>query len=193
MSAQTPMPNSQSLSCSKTLLPSAAKSTAGRPHVVWQLCQSLLVVTLAAVCYLLISHFLIESVRVVGVSMVPTLHDSDRYLLNRWIFHVRGPHTREVVVLRDPLDNGFSVKRIIAVSGDSVCFKEGEVYVNDRRLEEPYLAPGTMSFGWTEPNQAWVKCGPDEYFVLGDNRSNSIDSRAYGPVPRRNILGLIVH
>ena len=81
--------------------------------------QLLLVALLAVASYLAISHFFLQSVRVVGRSMVPTLYDSQHYLLNRWIFHVRPPQQGDIVVLRDPSDNGFSVKRVIATWDDA--------------------------------------------------------------------------
>ena len=80
--------------------------------------QCLVVAVLAAASYFVISHFLLQSVKVVGRSMVPTLCDSQHYLLNRWVYYVRAPQRSDVVVLRDPSDNGFSVKRIIATPGD---------------------------------------------------------------------------
>ena len=146
---------------------------------------------LGILSYFLISQFLVRSVRVSGVSMVPTLHDSERYLLNRWIFHFRCPRRADIVVLQDPADHGFSVKRVIAVGGDSVSFKRGEVYVNGEKIAETYLAPRTLTFPHPRTAIENFTCAPEQYFVLGDNRNNSVDSRAYGPVPRRNILGLI--
>jgi signal peptidase I len=98
-----------------------------------------------------------------------------------------------VVVLRDPADNGFSVKRVIATGGDSVYLSDGAVYVNGHKLNEPYLPPGTRTFTGSSGRDLFFKCGPDQFFVLGDNRNNSIDSRIYGPVPGGNILGLIIH
>ena len=155
-----------------------------------QLAQALFVILLAAGSYLLISHFLVESVRVVGESMYPTLENSHRYLLNRWVLHLRAPHPGEIVVIRDPLDNGLSVKRVVAVAGDQVELKGGHVYVNGRLLQEPYLPPGTPTFPGPYLEDQTFDCRQDQYFVLGDN--NSIDSRAYGPVSRPAILGLLV-
>jgi signal peptidase I len=138
------------------------------------------------------THYVIQSVQVVGVSMSPTLHDSERYVLNRWVYHVRDPKPMEIVVLRDPEDNGYAVKRIVAKQGDAVSVKDGHLYVNGRALSEPYLPPGTQTFpGPKYREQMWV-CGANQYFVLGDNRNNSTDSRIYGAVPRQNILGLVV-
>jgi signal peptidase I len=125
--------------------------------------------------------------------MVPTLQDSQFYLLNRWVLHVRAPQRSEIVVLRDPLDGGFAVKRVIAVAGDSVYLRGGYLYVNGQRLDEPYLPPGTLTFTSSPLPDQLFKCKVGQYFVLGDNRSNSLDSRTYGPVSRRDILGLIIH
>jgi signal peptidase I len=123
--------------------------------------------------------------------MAPTLTDSQQYLLNRWIYYFRSPQRSEVIVLRDPVDNGFAVKRIIATAGDQVFLKDGKVYVNGRKLHEPYLAPGTPTYPYLAQPAHSIRLGTDQFFVLGDNRKNSADSRTYGPVPRRNILGLI--
>ncbi len=160
--------------------------------ILRQAFQCLVVGILATVCYFVISHFLLQSVKVVGRSMVPTLYDSQHYLLNRWIYHVHPPRRSDIVVLRDPSDNGFSVKRVIATPGDSICLRDGTVFVNGRKLDEPYLAPGTPTFADSIYRDRLIQCGKDQFFVLGDNRPNSVDSRAYGPVPRQNILGPII-
>lgn len=146
----------------------------------------------ALLSYYLISNYLVQSVRVVGMSMVPTLQDSQFYLLNRWVLHLREPHRSEIVVLRDPLDGGFAVKRVVGVAGDSIYLVDGQLYLNGRKLSEGYLPPGTMTFTSTSARSQFFKCQPGQFFVLGDNRGNSLDSRTYGPVSRRNILGLII-
>src|SRR5437868_6948760 len=93
-----------------------------------QLYQCLAVAGLALASYFIISHFVLQSVEVVGVSMAPTLSDSQKYLLNRWIYLVRTPRRSDIVVIRDPADNGFSVKRIVAAAGDTIRLKDGGVY-----------------------------------------------------------------
>ncbi len=152
----------------------------------------LLIIALSMACYFAISRFFVETVQVVGVSMVPTLEEGGHYVLNRWALHDRSPARFEVVVLRDPEDHGFSVKRVIASEGESVHFKDGRVFVNGKELSEPYLSPGTRTYTYNKAKEQLITLGRDQFFVLGDNRLKSIDSRAYGPVPRENILGLVV-
>jgi signal peptidase I len=139
-----------------------------------------------------ITHFILQSVQVVGASMTPTLHDSGRYVLNRWVYHVRDPQPRDIVVLRDPTDDCYAIKRIVAKQGDTVFIKEGRLFINGKLVSEPYLAPNTPTYpGPKYREQMWI-CGVNQFFVLGDNRNNSSDSRIYGAVPRENILGMII-
>src|ERR1051325_11579164 len=80
-----------------------------------QVVQALIAAGLAITCYYFISHYLVQSVQVVGNSMVPTLHNSDHYLLNRWVYHFRTPQRSDIVVIRDPAAGCYSVKRIIGL------------------------------------------------------------------------------
>ena len=191
----TSLMNAESISdaAPSHLLPAVSERATpapNRPSFAQQIYQCLSLASLAMLSYFVISHFIVQSVQIVGVSMVPTLQDSEQYLLNRWVYYFRAPKYNDVVVLRDPVDRGFAVKRVIATAGDHVALKDGKVYVNGRRLREPYLAPGTPTFPYAKLNEA-ITLGKDQYFVLGDNRKNSADSRTYGPVARQSILGLI--
>jgi signal peptidase I len=148
------------------------------------------VVLFSWLSYFLISHFIFMTVQIQGNSMSPTLLDGDRYLLFRCPYLWRAPRQGEIVVIRDPEDQGLSIKRIVARPNDLVEIRADGVYVNGTRLAEPYLA----SFAALATGDFHVKptrLGPDDYFVLGDNRPRSADSRTYGPVPRKAILGLI--
>jgi signal peptidase I len=182
----------ESISDSPGSLPLARKAQRPACAALKQAFRCLAVVALSAASYFLITHFLVQSVKVVGRSMVPSLCDSELYLLNRWVYYLHAPRRCDIVVLRDPSDNGFSVKRIIATSGESVYLKDGNVYVNGSRLIESYLTRGTRTFPDSKRREQSFQCGKDQFFLLGDNRQNSIDSRIYGPIPRANILGPIV-
>lgn len=157
-----------------------------------QILSCLLIAALAYGAFQFVTRHVLQSVQIVGASMSPTLHDSERYVLNRWVYHVRDPKPLDIVVLRDPADNCYAVKRIVAKQGDTVFVKEGHLFINGKLLKEPYLAPNTPTYaGPKYREQMWI-CGVNQYFVLGDNRNNSADSRVYGAVPRENILGLVM-
>ncbi len=148
------------------------------------------VVLLSLLSYFLISHFIMMTVQITGNSMSPTLLDGDRYILIRCPYLWRAPRQGEIVVIRDPEDHGLSIKRIVALPNDVVEIRGDGVYVNDTKLAEPYLA-SFAAFATGDFRVRPTRLGPDDYFVLGDNRPRSADSRSYGPVSRKAILGLI--
>jgi signal peptidase I len=148
---------------------------------------------LAFGCFHLSQRYVMQAVQVAGDSMSPTLADSNWYLLNRLVYRFREPRPGDIVVLSDPQVPGFAIKRIVARPGDAVYLKGGQVYVNGELLDEPYLKPDTQTFSGPDyVAQFWV-CGAGHYFVLGDNRNNSTDSRIYGTVPQQHILGMVMH
>ncbi len=153
--------------------------------------QCILMLALSYGAYAGVSRYLYQSVEVVGESMEPTLHPADQLILNRFAYRIQEPKQLDVVVLKDPTDGAFVVKRIIARPGDAVFFRSGNVFVNGHLLREPYVMRGAPTLTGSGVQEQLVVCGKDQYFVLGDNRQNSFDSRMYGPVRRQNILGLV--
>jgi signal peptidase I len=144
----------------------------------------------SVISYLLLSHFVLMSVEIKGTSMTPTLLDGQRYILFRAPYLWRTPRTGEIVVIKDPQDLDLSIKRIVALPNDLVEVRRDGVYVNNVKLPEPYLTSLASRASGDEPVKP-IRLGRNDYFVLGDNRRRSADSRIYGPVPRKYILGLI--
>jgi signal peptidase I len=157
-----------------------------------QIVQCIIVAALAIGCYLFFSHYVLQSVQVEGSSMSPTLHDTDRYFLNRLVYDFRAPHRGDIVVVKDPTDGAYCVKRVVGLPGESLIFKNGKLFVNGKPLPEPYLPYGVRTFTPERIQEEIVQCGQDRYFILGDNRNNSYDSRFYGAIPRQNILGMVM-
>ncbi len=145
---------------------------------------------LSILSYFLVSRFIATTVIVKGRSMTPTLQDGDRFILNRLSFFRHAPQRGEVVVVKDPGHHDYAVKRIIGVPGETILFRHGDVMVNGKQLPEPYLAAGTETY-LPDSAEKLIMTGKDQYFVLGDNRANSEDSRFYGAVHRSQIIGSI--
>jgi signal peptidase I len=123
---------------------------------------------------------------------VPTLQPSEKYFLNRWVYSIRDPQPNDIVVLKDPHDSVWEVKRIVATAGESIYIRKGAVYVDGKLLNETYLSPGTKTYA-AETRDEFICCGEGQYYVLGDNRGISRDSRYFGPITRDNIVGKLVH
>ena len=121
-----------------------------------------------------------------GASMEPTFSTSERVIVDRVTMLLGGPSRGDVIVLDSPRDHELLIKRVIGLPGEIITLREGRVYVNERLLEEPYVGEFCTSRSCTG---TW-ELGPDEYFVLGDNRSHSLDSHTFGPVQRGAIKGV---
>jgi signal peptidase I len=157
-------------------------------------------VVLAAVAVavaLIVQAFLVKPYRIPSVSMEDTLRIGDRVLVDRISWRVSQPRRGDVVVFHSPVDGLVLIKRIVGMPGDEVSLRDGAVYINGRRLDEPYVRMVDGKAEPTEPfsnGRPWSLKSPytvpaGAYFVMGDNRTNSGDSREIGPVPRADMVG----
>ncbi len=137
----------------------------------------------------IVIFFLYQPVQVEGTSMLPRLANHERIFINKFVYHFEPIQRGDVVVFWYPLDPSKSyIKRVIGLPGEFVSVKDGRVYVNGKRLTEPYL-PSEYLDGRSYPV---AHVGADEYYVLGDHRGSSNDSRTWGTVNRKYIYGKAV-
>jgi signal peptidase I len=146
-----------------------------------------LVISLAIAGFVII--FLYQPVKVEGTSMMPGLSDQERIFINKFVYRLQPIDRGDIVVFHYPRDPSKSyIKRVIGVAGDQVRIEDGVVYVNGLALEEPYVPPAYED-GRSYPK---VVVPPHAYFVLGDHRNLSHDSRDFGPVDEHCIYGKAV-
>ncbi|HEY1788348.1 MAG TPA: signal peptidase I [Verrucomicrobiae bacterium] len=147
---------------------------------------------LSALSFLLISHFIFQSVQVQGPSMYPTLINGNFYWLDRLAYEIRKPQPGDIVALKDPSGHGFDVKRVIAIPTQSIFISHGNVYVDGRKLMESYLPQKMHTFAYAESEDEFFCLARNQFFVMGDNRGDSCDSRSFGPIASSLILGKVL-
>jgi signal peptidase I len=156
-------------------------------HVVRSLRNVLETIAPAIIVALLINLFVAQATRVYGQSMEPNLHSDQRLVVEKisyssWL-HIRSPQRGDVVVIHVQGSDELLIKRVIGLPGDQVEMRNGRVFINRVPLKEPYVAlPASGDYG---P----VDVPPLHVFVLGDNRDFSNDSRAFGPVAMKDVVG----
>jgi signal peptidase I len=146
-----------------------------------------LIISLATSAFIII--FLYQLVKVEGVSMMPSLEDQERIFVNKFVYRLEPIGRGDIVVFRYPFDPSKSyIKRVIAMEGDRIRIDGGQVYVNDQALDEDYVPPA-----YKDSRSYPEIIVPEHYFfVLGDHRSMSSDSREFGPVNQNLIYGKAV-
>lgn len=151
--------------------------------IIFDLCKW---VILATVLIILVHKFLVTVFVVDGMSMEPTIHDKEIVVLRRYLGSKDLPKRKDVVAVNYPGDPDHRryIKRVIGLPGDNVEVSGGKVYINGSRLDESYISYGIES----EPGGTW-HLSSTEYFLMGDNRPGSNDSRYFGPVEKRFFLG----
>lgn len=162
------------------------------------------IVAVAVLAALAVQAWLVKPYRIPSESMADTLRPGDRVLVNRMVYRLHDPRRGDVIVFRYPHDPAvIFIKRVVGLPGDILEVRDGRLYVNGREVEEPYvhhsggradptvaqaaIAGSTLQDPWSLAEPYRVPAG--NFFVMGDNRTDSDDSRDWGTVPRTAIVG----
>ena len=170
---------------------SVKKPYAGRPsESVYETLRTIVLVLIAA---LLIRSFIAQPFVVEGKSMEPTLHNAEYLIVDKIEYRLHGPQRGDVIVFKAPEapDQNY-IKRVIGLPGETVTIKDSSVFVNGTLVDEHYIANPRTTTASTGDNPTFFleqKLGATDYFVMGDNRDHSSDSRRWGPLPKQNIIG----
>lgn len=155
-------------------------------------------VVIALSVFLIVYLFFMQPHQVNGQSMVPTFQDKEYLLTDKVSYKFNQPDRGDMVVFHAPDNAGCPpggscdfIKRIIGVPGDTIEVKNGLVYLNGKVIDEPYLGDGVTTQPGNYTNNRLVTLASNQYFVMGDNRPHSSDSRAWGPIPISSIVGRV--
>ncbi len=166
--------------------------------------EYILIAVVAVAVALLVQAFLVKPYRIPSPSMVDTLQVGDRVLVDRVGYHLKEIEHGDIVVFRYPLDTSVVfIKRVVGLPGDELVARDGSLWRNGERLVEPYVHTTNGATDPTEPagriegttmSDPWslarpYTVPPGTYFMMGDNRTDSDDSRVWGPVPEANVIG----
>lgn len=161
-------------------------------YTVWEIAEVFLIAILAVAA---IKYFLVQPFIVNGASMETTFYDGDYLLVDEVSYRFEAPQRGDVIVFHSPQDYSiYFIKRVIGLPGETVDVEGDKIHITNAQhpegfyLTEPYLS-SIMSTGWVGSKK--ITLGPTQYFVLGDNRLNSLDSRYWGPLERSAIVGVV--
>ena len=157
-----------------------AASGLSHPNILRDIIETMVLVAIA----FLAVNALIGRFRIEQVSMLPNLHEGEYVIVDKVSYAFRQPQRGEIVVLKNPTPGQPDlIKRIIGLPGESIAVHNGSVYINGQPLTEPYIAQPMAA------DSAATQLQAGQYFVMGDNRNNSEDSRRFGPRPVEDIVG----
>jgi signal peptidase I len=144
------------------------------------------VVIISLIIILPIRYYLIQPFYVEGASMEPNFYDKEYLVIDEISYRFNNPQRGEVIILKNPNDRHFYfIKRVIGLPGEKIAVLNGRVFINDKQLEENYIK------SFSHDDYGPTTLADDEYFVMGDNRNNSSDSRYFGPLNRQDIIGRV--
>jgi signal peptidase I len=153
----------------------------GKKSMIRELLET--VISAGVIAFIIIT-FIGQVTVVRGASMEPTLYNNERLIANKISYRFESPKRSEIIIFKPPLEIKRNyIKRIIGIPGDKIEIIKGEIYLNDNKLEENYIEYNSYE------DVSAILVPDDSFFVLGDNRSNSSDSRYWGFVPRKNVVG----
>ena len=166
----------------------AATGTKKPPSTIRNIVEWVVIIAGALIVAIVVKTFLIQAFYIPSGSMLPTLHEQDRVLVNKLSYDLHPVHRGDIVVFKGPEQAEGQVKdlikRVIGLPGDTVESRDGVMYVNGKPIKEPYLGPGIT----TGPLEL-TTVPAHHYWVMGDNRGNSKDSRFFGPIKESSIIG----
>lgn len=149
-------------------------------------------IAVALVLTLIIRTYVVQAFKIPSGSMRPTLLEGDKLFVNKYIYRFEKPQRGDIIVFRFPGDPKKDfIKRLVAMEGEQVEIRDGKIYVNDKVLDDPKSFGKFFYFNhepFGSPNEK-LSVPPGCYYVLGDNSANSTDSRFWGFVPKKNVLG----
>lgn len=142
-------------------------------------------VLIAVILAVIIRTFVIQPFFIPSSSMEPTLKPGDRIIVNKFIYRFKNIQRGDIIVFKYPLDPSRDfIKRVIGLPGETVEIRDSVLYINDKKVNQPFLPKG-LKYGSYGP----VQIPQGQYFMMGDNRNNSEDSRVWGFLPRDNVIG----
>lgn len=149
-------------------------------------------ILVALVLAFFIKKFIFQTAKVEGLSMQPTFDSGDRLISTNIPYYFSSPKKGDVIVFKSPYNEKEAyIKRVIATEGDDVRIDAGNIYINGQKLEEDYLNEGQETYPSYNGTYQWT-VDKDAFYALGDNRDNSSDSRDFGSVTNKNIIGKVI-